>query len=59
RLECVDIRAVCDMPTPVSLKQIKANPILKNMMLVKASRLSVQPVTEDEWKEVCFMGNLK
>ncbi|WP_375626040.1 MULTISPECIES: EVE domain-containing protein [unclassified Bartonella] len=59
RWECVDIRALCDMPTSVSLKQIKANPKLANMVLVKASRLSVQPVTEDEWKEVCLMGNLK
>ncbi|MCZ2203566.1 EVE domain-containing protein [Bartonella sp. A05] len=59
RWECVDIRAVCDMPIPVSLKQVKANPKLNNMTLVKAMRLSVQPVTEDEWKEVCAMGGLK
>ncbi len=59
RWECVDIRAICDIPNPVSLKQIKANPKLKNMILVKAMRLSVQSVTEDEWKEICSMGGLK
>ncbi|AGF75112.1 hypothetical protein BAnh1_12440 [Bartonella australis AUST/NH1] len=59
RWECVDIRAVCDMPYPVSLKQIKANPKLQNMALVKAGRLSVQPVREDEWREVCSMGGLR
>ncbi|WP_375705640.1 EVE domain-containing protein, partial [Bartonella sp. AA86SXKL] len=59
RWECVNIRALYDMPIPVSLKQIKANPKLKNMVLVNVSRLSVQPVTEDEWREVCLMGNLK
>ncbi|MBA9082840.1 MULTISPECIES: EVE domain-containing protein [Bartonella] len=59
RWECVDIRALYDMPNPVSLKQIKANPKLKNMALVKTMRLSVQPVTEDEWKEICSMGGLK
>lgn len=58
RWECVDIRAVCDMPEPVTLKQIKDNPKLKNMALVKLMRLSVQPVTGDEWKEVCRMGGL-
>ncbi|MCZ2327879.1 EVE domain-containing protein [Bartonella sp. F02] len=58
RWECVDIRAICDMPVPVSLKQIKANPKLKNMALVKTMRLSVQPVAEDEWKEVCSMGGI-
>lgn len=58
RWECVDIRAVCDMPEPVTLKQIKDNPRLKNMALVKLMRLSVQPVTRDEWKEVCRMGGL-
>ena len=55
---CVDIRAVCDMPKPVSLKDIKANPKLEKMSLVTSMRLSVQPVTEDEWIEVCRMGGL-
>jgi len=37
---------------------IKANPKLSAMVLVNNSRLSVQPVTADEWKEVCKMGGL-
>ncbi|HZG27456.1 MAG TPA: EVE domain-containing protein [Ensifer sp.] len=58
RWECVDIRAVLDMPKPVSLKDVKANPALEKMSLVTSMRLSVQPVTEDEWLEVCRMGGL-
>ena len=56
--DCVDIRAVCDMPQPVSLKEVKANPKLANMSLVTSMRLSVQPVTEEEYFEVCRMGGL-
>jgi len=58
RWECVDIRAVKDMPKPVSLKDVKANPKLAQMSLVTSMRLSVQPVTDAEWKEVCRMGGL-
>ena len=58
RWECVDIRAVCDMPKPVTLKAVKANPKLANMSLVTSMRLSVQPVREEEWQEVCRMGGL-
>ena len=58
RWECVDIKAVRDMPRPVSLKEIKATPELQDMSLVTSMRLSVQPVTEDEWKFVCRMGGL-
>ncbi|MCD2179298.1 EVE domain-containing protein [Rhizobium sp. C1] len=58
RWECVDIRAVLDMPKPVSLKDVKANPALEKMSLVTSMRLSVQPVMEDEWLEVCRMGGL-
>lgn len=58
RWECVDIRAVKDVPTPPTLAEIKANPKLAEMALVKLSRLSVQPVTPAEWKEVCRMGGL-
>lgn len=58
RWECVDIRAVCDMPVPVTLKAVKANPKLADMSLVTSMRLSVQPVTADEWIEVCRMGGL-
>lgn len=59
RWECVDLRAVEDMPKPVKLEDIKANPKLSGMVLVNNSRLSVQPVTDAEWAEVCRMGGLK
>ncbi|MCB1458530.1 MAG: EVE domain-containing protein, partial [Nitratireductor sp.] len=59
RWECVDIRALADMPRPVSLKEIKANEQLAKMALVTSMRLSVQPVTEPEWTEVCRMGGLE
>ena len=58
RWECVDVKAVCDMPEPVSLKDVKANPKLAAMALVVNTRLSVQPVTAAEYKEVCRMGRL-
>ena len=58
RWDCVDIKAVCDMPDPVTLKAVKANEKLEDMALVTSFRLSVQPVKEDEWMEVCRMGGL-
>ncbi len=58
RWECVDIKAVCDMPSPVTLVDAKANPKLAKMALTTNTRLSVQPVTEEEWREVCRMGSL-
>ena len=56
--KCVDVRAVCDVPKPVTLAAAKANPKLADMALVRTSRLSVQPVRPEEWKEVCRMGGL-
>jgi predicted RNA-binding protein with PUA-like domain len=56
--ECVDVRAVADLPKPVPLDLIKQMGKLKTMVLVKNSRLSVQPVTLAEWREVCRMGGL-
>jgi predicted RNA-binding protein with PUA-like domain len=56
--KCVDVRAVCDMPKPVTLAAAKANPKLADMALVRTARLSVQPVRPEEWKEVCRMGGL-
>ncbi|EXL10298.1 EVE domain-containing protein [Aquamicrobium defluvii] len=58
RWECVDIRYVRDMPNPPTLADIKANPKLSEMALVRLGRLSVQPVTRAEWEEVCRMGGL-
>ena len=58
RWECVDIRAVKDVPNPPTLADIKANPELADMALVRLGRLSVQPVTPAEWAEVCRMGGV-
>ena len=58
RWECVDIRALCDMPNPVTLKQVKATEALSDMSLVTSMRLSVQPVKPNEWDIVCRMGGL-
>jgi predicted RNA-binding protein with PUA-like domain len=55
----VDVSAMMPLEKPVSLTAIKAEPKLKEMALVKQSRLSVQPVTAPEWKLVCAMGGVK
>src|SRR6266498_991813 len=54
----VDVAAVRPLSTPVGLDQIKANKRLAGMALVRLARLSVQPVTEAEWRIVCQMGGL-
>lgn len=59
RWDCVDIKAVRPFETPVTLDQIKADERLSEMVLVKNSRLSVQPVTEAEWQVVCALGDTK
>lgn len=59
RFGMVDVRAVAPMPRPVPLDAIKAEDALKGMMLVVNSRLSVQPVTDDEWALVCAMGGYR
>jgi predicted RNA-binding protein with PUA-like domain len=51
--------AVEPLPQPVTLAAIKAEPKLKDMALVKYARLSVQPVSADQWKYICRMGGLK
>ena len=56
--KCVDVRAVMDMPKPVTLAAVKANPKLADMALARVARLSVQPVKPEEWDEVCRMGGL-
>ena len=54
----VDVKAVKPLPTPVTLEAVKAEKRLAKMALVANSRLSVQPVTEEEWRIVCAMGGL-
>jgi predicted RNA-binding protein with PUA-like domain len=55
----VDVKAVKDVPRPVTLAEAKATPALAEMSLVKSFRLSVQPVTPAEWKLVCKLGQVK
>src|SRR6202171_635338 len=55
---CVDLKADKPLKTPVTMAAIKVDKRLSDMALVKYSRLSVQPVTADEWKIVCKMGGL-
>jgi predicted RNA-binding protein with PUA-like domain len=54
----VDFKAVEPLKTPVTLVQIKADKKLSEMALIKYSRLSVQPVTADEWKHICKLGGV-
>ena len=56
---CVDTRAVKPFPKFVTLATIKADPKLKTMVLAREPRLSVQPVTDEEWKQICRMGGVK
>jgi predicted RNA-binding protein with PUA-like domain len=55
----VDVKAVKPFPKPVTLAAVKADARLKDMSLAKYPRLSVQPVTPQEWKIVCALGGVK
>jgi len=55
----VDLKAVAPFKTPVTLGAIKADKKFADMVLVKAARLSVQPVTAAEWSAIRKMGGLK
>jgi predicted RNA-binding protein with PUA-like domain len=55
----VDVKAVEALPKPLTISAVKAEAKLRAMVLINNSRLSVQPVTADEWKLVCKMGGLK
>jgi predicted RNA-binding protein with PUA-like domain len=54
----VDLRALRNLKTPVSIAAVKAEPRLKDMVLVRNSRLSVQPVAPEEWRMICKMGGV-
>lgn len=56
RWDCVDIKALAPMARPVTLDKIKNDPRLADMVLVKNSRLSVQPVSAGEWNIICDLG---
>ena len=54
-----DIRALEPLETPVTLADARKDPALKNMVLVNNTRLSVQPVSDSEWKHICKLGGVK
>jgi predicted RNA-binding protein with PUA-like domain len=56
--ECVDVAAVKPLAKPVTLAAVKADKKLADMALVKYARLSVQPVSDAEWRHVCKMGGV-
>ncbi|WP_372800305.1 EVE domain-containing protein [Paracoccus seriniphilus] len=56
--ECVDIKAVKRLPRAISLEEAKAEPRLKDMVLVNNSRLSVQPVSDEEWAVIMELAGL-
>ncbi|WP_029009446.1 EVE domain-containing protein [Azospirillum halopraeferens] len=58
RFGMVDVRALMPVKTPVTLKQMKADPLLQGMALVRQSRLSVCPVSDDEWAHVCALAGI-
>ncbi|WP_370931518.1 EVE domain-containing protein [Bartonella sp. DGB1] len=58
RWECVELIAYMDLPRAVTLKEIKSDGRFANMALVKHTRLSVQPVTEQEWRDICNLAGL-
>ncbi|MGI9465225.1 MAG: EVE domain-containing protein [Aestuariivirgaceae bacterium] len=58
RWDCVDVKAVCDVPNSVTLADVKATPELSEMSLVTSMRLSVQPVRPAEWELICKMGGV-
>jgi predicted RNA-binding protein with PUA-like domain len=59
RFGMVDVKALMPVETPVTLADIKADPRLQNMALVRQGRLSVTPVTADEWKIICAKAGVK
>jgi predicted RNA-binding protein with PUA-like domain len=58
RWDCVWVKAIRPLPHAVTLDACKVQPGLEGMALVNNTRLSVQPVTAEEWQIVCAMGGL-
>ncbi|HYD30762.1 MAG TPA: EVE domain-containing protein [Azospirillaceae bacterium] len=58
RFGMVDMKALMPVKTPVTLKRIKADPLLSKMALVRQSRLSVCPVAGDEWERICELAGI-
>jgi predicted RNA-binding protein with PUA-like domain len=58
RFGMVDVRAVCPVPRPVTLAEIKAEPRLAHLALIRQSRLSVMPIDDEAWELLCAMGGV-
>ena len=59
RFGMVDVKPVMPLKTPVTLAQIKAEPRLADIPLVRQSRLSVMPIDDKSWRLICEMGGVK
>jgi len=55
----VEVKAVKDVPKPVTLARVKSDPKLKDIVLAREPRLSVQPVTPAQWKYICKLGGVR
>ncbi|MBO6090682.1 MAG: EVE domain-containing protein [Acetobacter sp.] len=53
---CVDVKTIGSMPIPVPLDQIKKEPLLNQLTLIKQPRLSVCPISDEHWRILCRMG---
>ncbi|MEI8393553.1 MAG: EVE domain-containing protein [Rhodospirillaceae bacterium] len=58
RFGMVDVRPLLRLTKSVTLKQIKADPVLAEMALLRQSRLSVSPVSDAEWRHICVLGGV-
>lgn len=58
RFGMVDFRAVKPLKTPVTLAQIKDDPRLNHLPLIRQSRLSVMPIDDASWKYICKLGGV-
>ena len=56
---CVDMKAVGPMPRPVTLAELKADPVFAELALIRQSRLSVMPISDPHWKAICKLGGWK
>jgi len=59
RFGMVDFKPVMPVKTPVTLKQMKADPALADMALLRQSRLSVCPVTDGQWRHLCALAGIE
>jgi len=59
RFGMVDVKALRPFARPVGLAEIKAEPQLRDLALIRQSRLSVMPVRDEEWRLICAMGDTK